>query len=183
MVAVRTVMSSAPREPGSIVSPAILALAARDPWVRANAVTVHHGAEGTSRLSLTVREDMLNAHGICHGGIVFALGDTALAYAGGRDGAGVVTTTATINFLAPSRLGDVLTARCTPVHEGARSGVRDVEVTSQDGVLVAVLRGATLTKSLAAPVPVDHPGQESARPSTPPSPTQAVHREGSTCPT
>lgn len=62
---------------------------------------------GYVEMSMTVRADMVNVHGIAHGGFITALADSALGYAASAAGASVVTTSIAVDFLAPARLGDV----------------------------------------------------------------------------
>lgn len=96
---------------------------------------------GYARLSMTVRGDMLNGVGICHGGITYTLADTAFAYACNAANEVTVAAGCSITFPAPAKLGDVLTAECREVHKRGRSGVYDVTVTNQDGTVVGLFRG------------------------------------------
>lgn len=96
---------------------------------------------GSSRLRMKVRSDMANAHGICHGGFLFALADTAFAYACNSFNVVTVASGGEINFLAPVAVDDVLEAHATLRHQGGRSGVFDVEVLNQGGRVVALFRG------------------------------------------
>lgn len=96
---------------------------------------------GTATLTMTVRPDMVNGHGSCHGGFIFAVADAAFAYACNSFNHRAVAAGVDINFLAPAHLGDLLTAHGHARHQGGRSGVYDIEVTNQDGKLVAVFRG------------------------------------------
>ena len=96
---------------------------------------------GTATLTMTVRQDMVNSHGTCHGGFIFAVADSTFAYACNSFNHRAVAAGVDINFLAPAHLGDLLTARGQVRHQGGRSGLYDIEVTNQDGKLVAVFRG------------------------------------------
>jgi len=98
-------------------------------------------APGAATLTMTVRQDMVNGHGSCHGGFIFALADSAFAYACNSYNHRAVAAGVDINFLAPAQLGDRLTAVGHARHQGGRSSLYDVEVTNQDGKLVAVFRG------------------------------------------
>ncbi len=80
-------------------------------------------APGSARLSMTVRGDMLNGHGICHGGMIFTLADTAFAYACNSDNHNTVASACHIDFLAPAREGDRLQARAEARTQGRRTGV------------------------------------------------------------
>lgn len=96
---------------------------------------------GTATLTMTVRPDMVNSHGTCHGGFIFAVADSTFAYACNSFNHRAVAAGVDINFLSPAHLGDLLTARGQARHQGGRSGVYDIEVTNQEGKLVAVFRG------------------------------------------
>ncbi len=96
---------------------------------------------GVATLTMAVRQDMVNGHGTCHGGFIFAVADSTFAYACNSFNHRAVAAGVDINFLAPAHLGDLLTAQGHARHQGGRSGVYDIEVTNQDGKLIAVFRG------------------------------------------
>lgn len=96
---------------------------------------------GVAKARMTVREDMANGHGICHGGFIFAIADTAFAYSCNTFNQRAVAAGVDINFLAPAHLGDVLTAHGHARQQGGRSGFYDIEVTNQEGRLIALFRG------------------------------------------
>jgi acyl-CoA thioesterase len=95
---------------------------------------------GRAAATMTVRPDMTNGHGICHGGYLFLLADTAFAFACNTHGPAAVAAGADVEFLAPVAVGEVLVARAAEVVLRGRSGVYDVTVSRQDEV-VAVFRG------------------------------------------
>ena len=97
--------------------------------------------EGRAVLQMTVREDHANGHGICHGGITFALADSAFAFACNSRNQSTLAQHNMISYLAPGRLGDVLTATATEVSLTGRSGIYDVTVTNQNGTKIAEFRG------------------------------------------
>lgn len=96
---------------------------------------------GRARLRMEVREDMTNGHGICHGGFIFTLADSAFAFACNTHNRVTVAQAAKIDFLRPARRGDQLHAEAREISRGARSGLYDVEVRRADGELVACFRG------------------------------------------
>jgi acyl-CoA thioesterase len=98
-------------------------------------------SEGAAFLEMTVREDMLNGFDICHGGFITTLADSAFAYACNSTGELTVAAGLTVDFLAPVRLGDVLTARAFEVVQASRAGIYDIAVTNQRGEQVALVRG------------------------------------------
>lgn len=83
---------------------------------------------GSAVVEMSIRDDMVNGHGITHGGFVFALADTAFACACNESCAVTVAAGADINFLAPTRAGDRLRAEATLRSERGRSGIYDVTV-------------------------------------------------------
>jgi acyl-CoA thioesterase len=96
-------------------------------------------------VSMRVRDDMTNGFGITHGGMVFALADTAFALACNADEFVTVAAGADVSFLAPTRSGDVLRADARPRARAGRSGLYDVTVTDQSGTVVAEFRGRSVT--------------------------------------
>ena len=96
--------------------------------------------EGWARAQLTVRDDMVNGHGICHGGVIFSLADTVFACACNSWGPVTVAAGADIVFVAPGRTGDVLTAEARMRARYGRNGVYDVTITCGDQ-LIAEFRG------------------------------------------
>ena len=83
---------------------------------------------GLATLRMTVREDMVNGHGIGHGGLTFCLADSAFAFACNSYGRTTVAAGAEISFLAPTRTGDVLEARAVEREREGRDGRYDVTV-------------------------------------------------------
>ncbi len=96
---------------------------------------------GRAAVSMRVRPDMVNGHGICHGGLVFALADSAFAFACNSHGDNTVAAGAAIEFLKPAREGDVLHAMAAERWRAGRSGIYEIEVRNQQGELVALFRG------------------------------------------
>jgi acyl-CoA thioesterase len=108
-------------------------------------MTVVSIAPGQATLRMTVRDDMLNGHDICHGGLITTLADSAFAYACNSYNEFTVASGFAIELLAPGRAGDVMTARCFEVSRAGRTGVYDCEVTNQRGERVALFRGRSHT--------------------------------------
>jgi acyl-CoA thioesterase len=96
---------------------------------------------GSARLEMAVRDDMLNGHEICHGGFITTLADSAFAFACNSRNELTVASGLTVDFLAPVRRGDVLTAEAVEVARTGRTGVYDMVVTNRAGVRVALVRG------------------------------------------
>ena len=121
------------------------AMWAEDRASRALGMSIESVGPGTATLRMTVRSDMVNGHDIGHGGLTFALADSAFAFACNSYNELTVAAGFTIDILAPGKLGDVLTARCHEVSKAGRTGVYDCEVTNQRGERVAVFRGRSYT--------------------------------------
>jgi len=102
-------------------------------------------APGRATIEMPVRQDMLNGHAICHGGLITTLADSAFAFACNSYNELTVASGFTVDLMAPGRLGDVLTARATEVSKAGRTGVYDVEVCNQRGERIAVFRGRSYT--------------------------------------
>jgi phenylacetic acid degradation protein PaaD len=98
-------------------------------------------APGGVQIAMTVRSDMVNGLGLCHGGIVFAFADSAFAFACNSYGDPMVAAGANIEFLAPTPRGERLTATATEVSRSARHGIYDVTVTAASGAVLAHFRG------------------------------------------
>ena len=96
---------------------------------------------GYARMTMTVRPEMTNGHGICHGGMIFTLADTTFAYACNSYNIEAVAAGCAVEFLKPGRTGDVLTAVGQEEALVGRHGIYDIRVTTETGELIAVFRG------------------------------------------
>ncbi|WP_399677889.1 hydroxyphenylacetyl-CoA thioesterase PaaI [Xenophilus sp.] len=126
---------------------------ANDRALKALGMEVTEIAPGRAAVTMTVREDMLNGHDICHGGLIATLADSAFAYGCNSYDELTVASGFGVDFVAPGRLGDVLTARCAEVSRAGRTGVYDVEVSNQRGERIAVFRGRSYTAKGRPAVP------------------------------
>ncbi|MGX1099307.1 hydroxyphenylacetyl-CoA thioesterase PaaI [Amorphus sp. MBR-141] len=100
---------------------------------------------GKAVLTMTIREDMVNGHAICHGGFMFLLADSAFAFSCNTYDQRTVAQSCAISFLKPVRLGDRLTATAAERWREGRSGIYDITVTDQTGTTVAEFRGQSRT--------------------------------------
>ena len=128
-------MSHPVGEPGPVES-----MMATDAASRMLGIELIEYGDGWARATMTVREDMVNGHGICHGGMIFSLADTTFACACNSWGPVTVAAGADIVFIAPARLGDILTAECRVRARHGRNGIYDASVT-RDADLIAEFRG------------------------------------------
>ena len=108
-------------------------------------MSLDHVDEGEAILSLTVAEHHSNGHGICHGGIIFSLADSAFAFACNSRNQSTVAQHNTITYIAPAKLGDKLIAAAREVSLSGRNGVYDVAVRTEEGTVVAEFRGCSRT--------------------------------------
>ncbi len=124
---------------------------ASDEASRALGIELVDVGPGRARMRMRVTETMVNGHDIAHGGLVFALADSAFAVACNSHGTVTVASGADITFVAPGRLGDVLVAEAVEHTRFGRSGLTDVTVTREDdGSVVALFRGRS--RSLGRPI-------------------------------
>jgi len=98
-------------------------------------------APGHARMRMQVREFHLNGHGICHGGFIFTLADSTFAFACNSHNNNAVAAAASIEFLKPAQLGDVLTSSGVEQVLVGRHGVYDMTVRNQRDEVIAVFRG------------------------------------------
>ncbi|WP_375595347.1 hydroxyphenylacetyl-CoA thioesterase PaaI [Algihabitans albus] len=113
----------------------------RDQAARHLGMTVEAVGPGTATLAMTVDERMINGHAICHGGIIFALADTAFAYACNAYNRTTVAQHCAVTFLSPAKLGNRLSAAAVERSRAGRNGIYDIRVTDQDGKPIAEFRG------------------------------------------
>ncbi|MEZ5931863.1 MAG: hydroxyphenylacetyl-CoA thioesterase PaaI [Alphaproteobacteria bacterium] len=114
---------------------------ARDRACQALGMTLEAIGPGHARLRMAVTEDMLNGHETCHGGLIFTLADSAFAYACNACNRTTVALGAQITFVGPAGRGDVLIAEAKERSRTRRTGVYDVEVSTEDGRSIALFRG------------------------------------------
>jgi acyl-CoA thioesterase len=107
---------------------------------------LHSAVDGTARVTMRVTEDMVNGHGMCHGGFLFLLADSAFACACNSPGPVTVAAGADIVFVSSGRQGDVLEAVATERTRFGRSGVYDVTIRRPlDDQVIAEFRGRSRT--------------------------------------
>ena len=97
--------------------------------------------EGYSKIKMTVRKEMINGFGIVHGGIAFALSDSAFAFACNNRNVLSVALDTSINFTKPVHVGDVLTAETKELHNGKSTGLYHITITNQNDHTVALFKG------------------------------------------
>ncbi|MFN3987978.1 MAG: hydroxyphenylacetyl-CoA thioesterase PaaI [Rhodocyclaceae bacterium] len=134
-------------EAGTGLDPQALAERVRDAMFANDQASQGLGMEivgvgpGYARITMRVREDMLNGFRICHGGFITTLADSAFAFSCNSYNEQTVASGISVDFMVPGRPGDVLTAEAKEVFVAGRTGVYDITVTNQKGELIAVMRG------------------------------------------
>ncbi|MCX4165866.1 MULTISPECIES: hydroxyphenylacetyl-CoA thioesterase PaaI [Paraburkholderia] len=140
-------MSTQPQTEPSAMTPDELARATAQSMYAADRCSKALGFEllevrpGYARMRMTVRDDFLNGHEICHGGLIFTLADSTFAFACNSYNVNTVASGCSIEFLRPVPGGDVLTAEAVEQTLSGRTGIYDIRVTNQTGEAVAMFRG------------------------------------------
>ena len=127
--------------PDELASACAEAMWADDHASRGLGISLDHVGPNQSRLSMTVTQAMANGHGMCHGGFLFALADSAFAFACNTDNQRRVAAHCSITYLAPAELGERLIATAEQRAEAGRSGLYDIRVETDSGRLIAEFRG------------------------------------------
>lgn len=119
------------------------ALYARDIAAQRLGINIDFVDEGVAELSMTVKDWMIQGHDICHGGYIFLLADTAMAYASNSRNKANLAMNANIDFLRPAKLGENLTASAVEGNKSKNTGLYDVKVTNEANILIGHFRGRT----------------------------------------
>jgi acyl-CoA thioesterase len=128
-------------DPQTLAELAGKAMFERDPASQALGMLLAEIRPGYARMTMPVRADMLNGHRTCHGGYIFMLADSAFAFACNSHNHNTVGAGCSIDYLAPGREGDLLTAEATEQALAGKTGVYDIKVVNQEGKTVALFRG------------------------------------------
>ncbi|HET6182200.1 MAG TPA: hydroxyphenylacetyl-CoA thioesterase PaaI [Acetobacteraceae bacterium] len=134
---------SPPRDPAALARACAEAMWAEDKSSPGLGMRLDEIGPGRAVLSMEIEARMVNGHGICHGGFIFALADSAMAFASNSHGERAVAQHCAITYLRPGRLGERLRAEAVEIHRAGRSGMTDVRVTGGDGAVLAEFRGHT----------------------------------------
>jgi acyl-CoA thioesterase len=125
----------------------VAAMLEQDEFSRWLGIDVTHVAPNAATVRMTVRPEMVNGFGVCHGGIAFSLADSALAFASNTHGRVTVSIENSIRYPAPIAPGDVLTATAVQESAGRRLAFFGVTVTKQGGDVVGLFRGTVYRTS------------------------------------
>ncbi|MCZ6893321.1 MAG: hydroxyphenylacetyl-CoA thioesterase PaaI [Gammaproteobacteria bacterium] len=130
-------------DPGELAQAAGDSMYARDRASRELGITLDEIRPGYARMSMTVEAWMIQGHTMCHGGLLFALADTAMAFASNSHNQQHLALHANIDYLRPAKVGDTLTAEATEGNRTKRMGVYNVSIVNGDGKAVCHFRGRT----------------------------------------
>lgn len=128
-------------DPQALAEEVSAAMWSRDRATNALGMQILNVKPGYAKISMPVRPDMVNGHGICHGGYIFTLADSAFAYSCNSYNLNTVASACHIDFLAPAREGDILEAEAVEQSLSGRTGVYDVTVRTRGGKTIALFRG------------------------------------------
>jgi acyl-CoA thioesterase len=131
-------------DPSASLPPPVATMVAADRASQGLGIVVTEAGDGRAVAAMRVRPDMVNGHGVAHGGLVFTLADTAFASACNSHGPLTVAAGAEIVFIAPARLGDELVAVAALRASFGNRGLYDVTV-RRDGEVIAEFRGQSVT--------------------------------------
>jgi len=134
-------MTDEPVDPQLLAEEVCAVMWSRDRATQALGMQLVSVKPGYAQMSMPVRSDMLNGHGICHGGYLFTLADSAFAYACNSYNHNTVASACQVDFLAPAREGDILEAEAVERSLSGRTGVYDVTVRVRGGKTIALFRG------------------------------------------
>ncbi len=132
-------------EPQAIAEACAEVLWSHDRASKKLGISVENIAPGYAELSMTVADDMVNGHSICHGGFMFTLADSTFAFACNTYNQNCVAQHCTISYLAPAFKGDRLLATATEVSRHGRNGIYDISIVKQDNKKIVEFRGFSRT--------------------------------------
>ena len=127
--------------PQQLAEACAAAMNERDLAVRHLGIKILRVAPGAADLQMTISEIMIQGHASCHGGYLFALADSAFAFACNSYNDATVAIGCSIDYVAPARLGDELTASAFEQNRSGRTGNYDVRIENQHGQLIALFHG------------------------------------------
>jgi len=127
--------------PDELARATAAAMYENDACTRALGLEILEIRRGYARLRMAVRDDFLNGHQTCHGGLIFTLADSAFAFACNTYNINTVAAGCSIEFLKPVARGEMLTAEAIEQTLSGRTGIYDIRVTNRAGETVAMFRG------------------------------------------
>jgi|TARA_R110002095_G_scaffold66216_2_gene56069 acyl-CoA thioesterase len=119
------------------------AMFARDEASRALGIELLEIAPGHAVMQMSIKPWMANGDGICHGGLLFSLADSTMAFASNSRNEVYVAVSTSIEFLSPGRMGETVRATATEAHRAGRTATYNVAVTDSSGAPIAQFLGRT----------------------------------------
>ena len=138
-------MDAAAPDPQAVAEACARAMWAEDEASQGLGMVLERVGPGEAVLAMTVRPDMVNGHKTCHGGFIFALADSAFAFACNSYDQRTVAQHCSVTYIRPARLGQRLTAHAVERSRSGRSGIYDVTVRDEAGGVIAEFRGHSRT--------------------------------------
>lgn len=138
---VKAATLKAPADPQALAQACAASMWADDRASQGLGMVLEAVGPGHARMAMAVTEAMVNGHGICHGGFIFALADSAFAFACNSRNARAVAAQCSIAYLRPGKLGDRLVAVAEERAVAGRSGIYDIRVLDGQGTVIAEFRG------------------------------------------
>lgn len=128
-------------EAQSLAEQCAQAMFSRDRASQTTGMAIDAVAPGYAKLSMTLLPEMINGHQTAHGGAIFALADSAFAFACNSRNVASVAQHCSITYVTPGREGERLVVECRETNLTGRFGLYDATITGGDGRVVAIFRG------------------------------------------
>jgi acyl-CoA thioesterase len=145
--------------PDELAEACAQAMLENDACTKALGIELLEVRAGYARMQMTVRDDFLNGHAICHGGLMFTLADSTFAFACNTYNVNTVAAGCSIEFLRPVQGGDTLTAEAVEQSLTGRTGIYDIRITNRANETVAMFRGkSSQIKGTVIPASADRQG-------------------------
>lgn len=122
-------------------------LLSNDPFSNWMEIEIINVKEGFCKIRCIIREEMINGFNVAHGGIIYSLADTALAFSAATGGAVALALDNSISYTKKAKLGDTLTASSEAINITRRTGLYNVKVTNQSSEVIAVMKGTVYRTS------------------------------------
>ena len=116
-------------------------LISRDPFSRWMGIEIIEVKEGLCKIRCSIGKEMINGFEVAHGGIIYSLADTALAFSAITDGRVALSLDNSTSYAKKARLGDTITACSKAVNITYRTGLFDIKITNQTSDIIAIMKG------------------------------------------
>lgn len=113
----------------------------QDPFSNWMGIEIIEVKEGFCKIRCRIRKDMINGFGVTHGGIIYSIADSALAFSASTGGRVALALDNSISYTKKAQLGDTLTACSNSINITHRTGLFDIKVTNQASDIIAAMKG------------------------------------------